>query len=425
MEKRGIFIFIFIILLLGIVSSECVIKEKDDCPDYQKVIGVSNEDGGHGENYSQENYDYYLCCDNFLGPNRENVSNVNNLVLKLSDVTNAHAELSSQNNYDNEVFYGYVDCINQEGDCPEGYTGVASLSSETNAHIGEYKTYTDNICCKDEMKPIVNWIDDSGNIYDKDAEIEVMSGVEGVGILAQNLTSLSPGESIYFQIYKKRLLIDDNLVKELKGEVDSNYESDVYWYVNKSESTNIDDGTYYAKILEGNKSNEIDLIINDYDDSYCDIEEIVSCSSYTNEGRGVCESDTCSVAEKSIESSEGKDGFCSETWTDDDNEECFLTRTCGCYWNSTTEKCASKSEVKTSEGCDDNIPNNIGKCVYEEETEDDCSDGFLFYSWREVWNWGVDNTGESEPGEDEDKWVEENGKYYYDPHEFSLDCEGE
>lgn len=422
MKKRGlnnILVIFLILLMINIVSSgTCSIKPSDDCAEYQRVIGI---EGGHGGIYNESGYDNYLCCEDFLSPNRLKLENTNNLLFNLSDITNAHAGLNTQTEYDIPVYYGYLDCVSQQTTCPVEYPEeIASLSSITNAHIGEATLYDYDykICCKEIMNPVVTWIyDDKTPIPDK-TTIEVIPGAEGIGILATNITNLNEGEKVYFQIYKYQLIGDDIFINEIGGVVDSNNEVETYWWADAS----ITKGDYYVRILNGPESGKVDLKVSTTTQGiFCSNETIVSCSSY--ESKGVCESDFCGVKETGLESVEGDSNFCSQTW---EKDGCELSRSCSCYWNSSESKCVSKAEINKGIGCGDEIPDNIGTCIYEEESQDDCEDGFLSYSWKELWNWGSDNTGETGKSLAEG-WINPGSStfWYYDPFNLSLECSGE
>ena len=59
-------------------------------------------------------------------------------------------------------------------------------------------------------------------------------------------------------------------------------------------------------------------------------------------------------------------------------------------------------------GNSDDYPssNGLGTCFYYEDTDDNCDDGFLTYSWISNWNWDIDNNFLSDPN---------GGKYVQDP----------
>jgi len=53
----------------------------------------------------------------------------------------------------------------------------------------------------------------------------------------------------------------------------------------------------------------------------------------------------------------------------------------------------------------------IGKCSYTEDTNDDCEDGLLTYSWKSNWEWGEDNNFDNSGGDD---YNLDEGMWHYD-----------
>ena len=76
----------------------------------------------------------------------------NNNVLKLSDSTNAHAEIPTGTAYSTDVCYGYLICEAKES-CAVDEECVVTLSSDTNAHLATCSSsnaYDTKICCVSE-----------------------------------------------------------------------------------------------------------------------------------------------------------------------------------------------------------------------------------------------------------------------------------
>ena len=145
------------ILSLGVASAadSCEIKSSCSTGEYS-VMGLSSLTNAHGELWDQGNYGYALCCDFGTG-NRTCSSHLHpeyddevpaNKIIGLSFVTNAHAEVTGKSNYEPEVCYENLACINTSS-CDSDYSmELISLSDYTNAHIGNYEDYGINICCK-------------------------------------------------------------------------------------------------------------------------------------------------------------------------------------------------------------------------------------------------------------------------------------
>ena len=97
------------------------------------------------------NYDYKVCCS---GVDTTCTGNYD-IVLKLSNLTNAHVEKKIYANYiDHDacmsVPNGAVIC-NYSSDCESlgsDYICLASISNESNAHVGDCNAYSEKVCCK-------------------------------------------------------------------------------------------------------------------------------------------------------------------------------------------------------------------------------------------------------------------------------------
>ena len=106
----------------------------------------------------------------------------------------------------------------------------------------------------------------------------------------------------------------------------------------------------------------------------CDF--IIICRDYRNQGYCESDSDSCEVAEFSVES------------TQDNNENfCGGDITCECWWNGTSEsvgQCGARWINETSGG----------SCSYSDEVQSDCTPEnlFLTYSWEASWNGGNESS---------------------------------
>ena len=118
------------------------------------VFKISNSTNAHAELPSQNNYTYYVCCTGITGLGNDCNAANKIVVLKLSDITNAHVEENSYSNYPNNVCLsaptGKTIICNYNSSCSTGYSCLASISAETNAHVGDCNVYSIKICCKIE-----------------------------------------------------------------------------------------------------------------------------------------------------------------------------------------------------------------------------------------------------------------------------------
>jgi len=101
----------------------------------------------------------------------------------------------------------------------------------------------------------------------------------------------------------------------------------------------------------------------------------------------------------------------SDSWTN-----------CGCSWDSYNGVCLSSYEEKS---CDlsGEVPGSFGSCYYRENTQDNCDDGFLSYSWIGEWTWHSENIFDSNPDSDDEGYIlGTDGNYHYDPEGKSESC---
>ncbi len=150
MVKRGgvifIFLFAFLILLIGAVSSaSCSVTTS--CASSNTVMKLSSTTNAHGSLYNQGAYSYYLCCD-FTGTHTCSGSNK---VLGLSATTNAHAQIPSLSGYTSSVCFGDLTCYDTTGSCNSGDIQMLSLSATSNAHLAQFSTYGTRICCSPNL----------------------------------------------------------------------------------------------------------------------------------------------------------------------------------------------------------------------------------------------------------------------------------
>lgn len=124
------------------------------------ILKLSNATNAHAEVYNGAgNYNIEICYNEIFGSSfeEENPHSCTgiNKVLKLNSTTNAHAEIPSQNNYSVDVCYGDLNCTAKIGNCVEASDGkfIVALSSSGNAHLSNTSGYAVgangwNICCK-------------------------------------------------------------------------------------------------------------------------------------------------------------------------------------------------------------------------------------------------------------------------------------
>jgi len=141
----GVFIFL---LNINFVSSICYIETSaSTCTNNGNniVVRLSDSTNAHGGLATQSNYDNVLCCEEGTG---SLTCSGTNKVIGLASVTNSHAERPELTNYINNVCYdGLANCGFVNSTLASNEREVIGLSSDTNAHLGgfnDYKSITNN-----------------------------------------------------------------------------------------------------------------------------------------------------------------------------------------------------------------------------------------------------------------------------------------
>ncbi|MBD3249873.1 S8 family serine peptidase, partial [Candidatus Woesearchaeota archaeon] len=154
---------------------------------YTKVLGLSSLTNAHAELANESNYNYSICCRDIS--NTVNIVNDSGTVfIRLSDSTNAHVELPSEGNYAHDAYIGTdslsnsVECsyLNTSGACSENTTCLMTLptniSGNTNLQPGDCVTnpYLTSVCCGivEDSAPIVTLLSPADNHYNDSAEPE-------------------------------------------------------------------------------------------------------------------------------------------------------------------------------------------------------------------------------------------------------------
>jgi hypothetical protein len=149
-----IFYLIEFLLNFFISSSEC--GEGETC-----IFRMSDKTNAHIENCTADNYNNYLCAslsdaDLSVSFSKTGCTSPSDGILGMSDTTNAHVEKYIEEYPDAQ--YDYVVCLNSslgtvkctygDNSCDNEYNCLASISNETNAHVGDCNEYSIKVCCK-------------------------------------------------------------------------------------------------------------------------------------------------------------------------------------------------------------------------------------------------------------------------------------
>ncbi|PIO08744.1 hypothetical protein COU59_00200 [Candidatus Pacearchaeota archaeon CG10_big_fil_rev_8_21_14_0_10_34_12] len=359
MKKEGIIIalFLFVIMFSSSVfaaGENCTITTRASCSAGNIVLGLSNYTNAHGELASEGNYNYVLCC-NFAG---STTCTGSNKVLGLSSATNAHAEQPNGTAYLTDVCYEQLTVTATTENCGENLS-IASLTDFTNAHIGGINDYDIKLCgTSPNFGPGESafW---SSNGLDQISSLEVVPGTSKVKLILKN-SQLSQGTVVNLDIREKDLFFDDE-IRTLTATIGVNGSAETEWTITSEDLAKTENNDYSQFYFSVNSKESNYLSISMLNISTCSSKVI--CSDYTT--KSSCEADTCQIFSNSAPSNLN---------CNDPNVNCF------CGWDSDKGKCGFNFETSNPET---NV--TLGKCVFAESTGDDCSDGFLSYSWVTSW----------------------------------------
>lgn len=181
MKFVGAVIFIFCLAqAVRAGTLACVVRVDSCVGDEVVVLRMSSTTNAHAEIASQSSFNQLVCCGGVIGLGNTCAGDFSQ-VLRLSADTNAHVE---QNTYTTATYATSSACLSvspddsisvdyKSGDCSGYDTIVASMSSSTNAHVGEPGAYDTKICATA-----------NNNII----SVSVSDGVVTYGLLQANAT---------------------------------------------------------------------------------------------------------------------------------------------------------------------------------------------------------------------------------------------
>jgi hypothetical protein len=145
-----------------------------------KVLGLTGLQNAHVSDPIYDS-DYSICCSGIenLGTDSSGTT-----FLRYSSSTNAHTEYNSYSNYPLEAKISssaLLSCTYQPS-CEEGYTCLASISADTNAHIAACSSadYGLKICCNVCNGSIMGYVKDQDNMPLEGAKVEAFKGLTKV-----------------------------------------------------------------------------------------------------------------------------------------------------------------------------------------------------------------------------------------------------
>jgi len=324
----GLVLTVLLLVSLSVVSaaSICSVTSRSSCTSAvgHIIIGLSSATNAHAEFPDAGTYSYVLCCN--FGTGDTTCSGANE-ILGLSSATNAHAENPDYTNYLTKVCYEDLVCMGGIYTCGVDEAlnfkiNLTSLTSATNAHIGNFSDYSYKICCQSPL-------------YANPCELESASWSADEAIEGQKVYLNIKGSGNECDGLRVKFAVEGaNSVSE---EVSENATSVAFDGDNATSSwitewhsaglLGISDPKYYfnaslAKWPSINIASSNELTVTQIDETeYC--ADISSCEKY--ETQEECESDStlCDVSSDSGLSEvdcDASDIFCTCYW--DDDAEC-------------------------------------------------------------------------------------------------------
>jgi hypothetical protein len=340
----------------------------------QIILKLSSITNAHGEFYNGTTYPIEICYDTIFGSpgdgDRTCQPNGENKVLGLSSITNAHAEGPSQDVYPIDVCYGNLSCRATTNDCITGEERVLSLSSITNAHLAsDSSPYPYNICCTP--------LEGGGGVCTlNSASWDVVQTVERYEVNLEVATSNCQGLEISFEIKEQDLLLGpdkDVTTNPVNVFVDGAGNAVGNWTAEWQDDTDWigEDNPpeyYFIATLVGTSTTVQSSNLLEVFETEPPCEGIDFCPNYGNQEE--CENNLCRVERSSIP---------SDINCDDPDRDCW------CAWYASESKCkGSWTEKNTTTGSDEGI------CYYGADTTDTCADdGYLTVTWTTIWKWAL------------------------------------
>ena len=152
------------------------------------VLHMSNNTNAHAELPTGTDYSYKICCEDTGSQGvTMGTSCSGTTFLKLSNNTNAHVEKATLSNYANDACLSSDDAAfefsYQSGSCDGWQTCLATISNDTNAHIGDCtSSYDLHVCCN------MTYLNQPPTINDVTANPSTIKGGSTITISAGQVT---------------------------------------------------------------------------------------------------------------------------------------------------------------------------------------------------------------------------------------------
>ena len=155
-SKTAIFLFgFFLVFLLFLPANSasaltCAVRAGACNAGETPLLRMLATNNSHAGFVGSSAYTNLICCSEAGVTIGTNCAGNFDTFLKLSAADNAHVEKNTFLNYTNNACIsfdvGAVSCFYQNGACATGAC-LASISADTNAHIGDCAAYSEKVCC--------------------------------------------------------------------------------------------------------------------------------------------------------------------------------------------------------------------------------------------------------------------------------------
>jgi len=293
------------------------------------IMYLSDTTNAHGATEDNAVYNNVLCCN--LGTTGSSSCTGNNKILGLFSSINAHGERPENTGYTPNICYSYlVNSFAASSTQPgPNEVEVISLSSETNAHLGDY-----------DLKIIAEVSGIAAQCELTSAEWEYDEVMEGTDVGAIVNGTGCEEEAISFEVFRGTTSCYDigTECTNPPNVIFATGRNSVTGTWNAGPSH--DDEYHFVATVDGlSETVKSDNLL--VTENICD--EITICAHYTTKGESYCNPDPCGVAGANV-----------PIEIDCDERNCF------CAWNSTTNECQDGWEI--SGYCGNDVINTGETC---------------------------------------------------------------
>ncbi len=182
----------------------------------QTILSLYSQNNSHTAVFNVTNKDvnaqYSICYDKIFGSNYTGSNNPwtctgSNSIVKLSSVSNAHAEDATLSHYPITVCYGVLSCT-LKSTCSAGEQAILTLSSQTNAHLAVASySYPQKVCCLAQGFRVLGF--NGASWRDRTTALSVSSASRYSSVVLYAETNFTPGTAVTFEIWEKDASVDD------------------------------------------------------------------------------------------------------------------------------------------------------------------------------------------------------------------------